>query len=92
METDLGVSEAGETGVVGAVDVVVLAGGDGVGSRGVGIFDANEDDLGNDDEDEAKAAGGEMGDAASRGLLLLRLAGEADLSLGVEEEEEEPFK
>ena len=31
-----------------AAVVVTLAGGEGVGNRGAGIFDVNDDDLGND--------------------------------------------
>ena len=72
--------------------VVTLAGGDGVGNRGAGIFDVNDDDLGND----AYEAGGDIGEVASTTvlllLLLLLLTGEADLSFGRAEVVEEPFK
>ena len=73
--------------------VVALAGGEGVGILGVGIFEVKEVDLVID----AKAAGGEI---ASKELLLLMLllllgfAGEADLSFfdSAEVDEDEPFK
>ena len=74
--------------------VIALAGGEGVGSLGVGIFEGKEVDLVID----AKAAGGEIGEVASNEKLLLLpptlLVGEADLSFfdGGVVEEEEPFK
>ena len=73
--------------------VIALAGGEGVGILGVGIFEGKEVDLVID----AKAAGGEIGEVASNEKLLLPptlIVGEADLSFfdGGVVEEEEPFK
>ena len=61
VETEDGLGISGVAAAeVGVAVVVNFAGGEGVG-----IFDGYEVDLGNDDEDfdDAKAGGGEIGDA-----------------------------